>query len=281
MEKRYVYRMFISSSSPPPLHRHTKLLVSSICGRWRRGRGVRAAPRVITIDGPAGVGKTSLAEQLAARMGYHVYDTGALYRAATLLAARAGLLRVRATDEPKIVRLIEDATIRVEPPRDAASEPVVTIDGEDVTAELRGPAVNGMVSAISQLPGVRAALLAVQRQAAAAGGVIMVGRDMGTIVVPDADLKIYLDADVRVRAERRAKQLAGRGRPRPLAEIMREESERDRLDSTRAVAPLRPAPDAAIIITDGLSQEAVVEWAWREVQRVAQGRVPTTVGEAG
>ena len=238
-------------------------------------------PRVITIDGPAGVGKTSLAERLAERLGYHVYDTGALYRAATLLAARAGLTRARAADEPAIVRLIAAAEIRVLPPRDAASEPVVLIDGEDVTAEVRAPAVNGMVSAVSQLPGVRAALLAVQRQAAAAGGVIMVGRDMGTIVVPEADLKLYLDADPRVRAERRAKQLAERGRPRPIAEIMREEAERDRLDSTRAVAPLRPAPDAAIIITDGLSQEAVVERAWSEVERAAQRHVPAPVGEAG
>jgi CMP/dCMP kinase len=226
-------------------------------------------PRVITIDGPAGVGKTSLAERLAEALGYHVYDTGALYRAATLLAARAGLADVRPEDEGAIVRLVEGATIHVGPPRDAASEPVVTIDGEDVTADLRAPAVNGLVSAVSQLPGVRDALLAVQRQAAAAGGVIMVGRDMGTVVVPDADLKLYLDADARVRAERRARQLAERGRPRPIAEIIREEAERDRLDSNRAVAPLRPAPDAIIIINDALTPEEVAERALHEVERAA------------
>jgi cytidylate kinase len=238
-------------------------------------------PRVIAIDGPAGVGKTSLAERLAGRTGYRVYDTGALYRAATLLAARAGLTQARPDDEATIVRLIEDATIRVDPPHDTASEPVVTIDGEDVTAELRGPAVNRLVSAVSQLPGVRAALMAVQREAAASGGVIMVGRDMGTIVVPDADVKLYLDADLRVRAERRAKQLAERGRARPLAEIMREEAERDRIDSSRAVAPLRPAPDAAIIITDGLTPEEVESQAWQAIERATRRWGRTPVGEAG
>ncbi len=237
-------------------------------------------PRVITIDGPAGVGKTSLAEQLAERLGYHVYDTGALYRAATRLAVRAGLTTIAPEDEGAIVRRIMAADIHIGPPRDAATEPVVTIDGEDVTADLRSPAVNGLVSPVSQLRGVRDALMAVQREAAAAGGVIMVGRDMGTVVVPDADLKLYLDADVRIRAERRARQLAARGKPRPTAEIMCEEAERDRLDSNRAIAPLRPAPDAIIITTDGLSPDEVLRQAMHEVERAAS-RIAATAGGAG
>jgi len=224
---------------------------------------------VITIDGPAGVGKTSLAERLAERLGYQVYDTGALYRAATLLAVRDGLTDIGPDDEEKIVRLIAAARIYVGPPRDAATEPVVKINGDDVTDDLRAGAVNGQVSTVSQLPGVRDALLAVQRRAAAAGGVIMVGRDMGTVVVPDADLKIYLDADPRVRAERRARQLAEQGRPRPLAEIVREEAERDRLDSNRAVAPLRPAPDAIIILNDALTPDEVAEQALRAVEKAS------------
>ncbi len=224
-------------------------------------------PRVITIDGPAGVGKTILAELQAERLGYHVYYTGALYRAATLLAVRAGLAEIGPGDERQIVRLIEAARIHVGPPRDAASEPVVTINDEDVTGDLRSPVVNGQVSAVSQLPGVRDVLLAVQQQAVVVGGVIMVGRDMGTVVVPDADLKIYLDADPRVRAERRARQLAEQGRPRPIGEIVREEAERDRLDSSRAVAPLRPAPDAIIIINDALTPDEVAEQALRAVEK--------------
>lgn len=221
-----------------------------------KGRGV-SFPRVITIDGPAGVGKTSVAEEIAERIGYHVYDTGALYRAATLLAVRAGLTDVTADDEARLVQLIAAADIHVGPPTDARSEPVVTINGEDVTADLRAPAVNRLVSPVSQVRGVRAALLAVQRKAADAGGVIMVGRDMGTVVAPNADLKLYFDADVQVRAERRAKQLAERGHPRPLDEIQREEAERDRLDSNRAIAPLRPASDAVHINTEGPLQEVV------------------------
>ena len=239
--------------------------------RGERGRGVGSPPRVITIDGPASAGKTTVAEALAEQIGYHIYDTGALYRAATLLAVRAGISDITPAHEAEIVALIRNAQIVVAPPKDAVSEPTVTVNGEDVTGELRGPTVNGLVSPVSQLPGVRAALMEVQRAAAAAGGVIMVGRDMGTVVVPDAPLKLFLTADPRVRAERRTRQLAERGVPRPFDEVLREETERDRLDSGRTVAPLRPAPDAVTITTDDLTVPEIVEQAVAEVRRVAGG----------
>ena len=224
-------------------------------------------PRVITIDGPASAGKTSVAEALAERLGYHVYDTGALYRAATLLALRAGLTEITPADEDAVVRLIRAARIVVAPPKDLQSEPGVTINGADVTAELRGPAVNGLVSPVSRLPGVRAALMDVQRAAAAAGNVIMVGRDMGTVVVPDADLKLYLTADAGVRAERRTRQLAARGVPRPYDEVLAEETARDRIDSERAIAPLAPAPDAITIETDHLTLDEITAHALAEIAR--------------
>ncbi len=222
-------------------------------------------PRVITIDGPASAGKTSVAEALAERLGYHVYDTGALYRAATWLALRAGLTAITKDDEAAIVDLIRAARIVVAPPKDLVSEPTVTIDGRDVTADLRAPAVNGFVSPVSRLPGVREALMAVQREAAAEGNVIMVGRDMGTVVVPDADLKLYLTADAAVRAERRTRQLVERGTPRPYDEVLREETERDQIDSERAIAPLRPAPDAVHIATDHLTIDEIVARALEKV----------------
>ncbi len=232
------------------------------------GNRAHAMPRVITVDGPASAGKTTVAEALAERIGYHIYDTGALYRAATLLAVRGGIADIAPDREAEIVALIRDAQIVVAPPQDAASEPTVTVNGEDVTGELRGPTVNGLVSPVSQLPGVRAALMEVQRAAAAAGGVIMVGRDMGTVVVPDAPLKLFLTADPRVRAERRTRQLAERGVPRPFDEVLREETERDRIDSGRTVAPLRPAADAVTITTDDLTVPEIVERAVAEVNRV-------------
>ena len=251
-------------------------------------------PRVITIDGPASAGKTSVAEALAERLGYHVYDTGALYRAATWLALRAGFTAITPDgkdgnggkdDEAAIVALIHAARIVVSPPKDTVSEPTVTVDGVDVTADLRAPAVNRLVSPVSQLPGVRAALMAVQRQAAADGNVIMVGRDMGTVVVPDADLKLYLTADAAVRAARRTRQLAERGAPRPYDEVLREETERDRIDSGRAVAPLRPAPDAVHIATDNLTINEIVAHALEQVRgksavgELAVGSRQSAVGE--
>ena len=208
---------------------------------------------VVALDGPGSSGKSSVGAAAAREVGYRFCDTGLLYRAVTWLAEARGV----PVDDPEGlvdlvagVELAEDAAGRLER---------VHVDGVDHTADVRGPAVDSAVSAVSAVPEVRAALLARQRDLAAGGGIVMAGRDIGTVVLPDADLKIYLDASVDERARRRAEE---RGldpdAPAGIA-ILEALRRRDRLDTTRAVAPLRVAPDARVITTDGNTFEQTVD----------------------
>jgi cytidylate kinase len=208
---------------------------------------------VVALDGPGSSGKSSVGAAAAREVGYRFCDTGLLYRAVTWLAEARGV----PVDDPEGlvdlvagVELAEDAAGRLER---------VHVDGVDHTADVRGPAVDAAVSAVSAVPEVRAALLARQRDLAAGGGIVMAGRDIGTIVLPDADLKIYLDASVHERALRRAEErgLDPDG-PAGIA-ILEALRRRDRLDTTRAVAPLRVAPDARVITTDGNTFEQTVD----------------------
>lgn len=213
-------------------------------------------PRTIAIDGPAGSGKTTVGAALAERLGYTFFDTGVVYRAATLAALRAG---VAVTDEQAVVRVVERMQLSVEPPhvRDGRTS-TVKLNGEDVTWALRDRAVDENVSPVSAHPGVREQLRELQRRVAAQGNVVLVGRDIGTVILPDADLKVYLDASPEERARRRHAESVRRGEHMRYQEVLQNVCERDRIDSSRSVAPLCRAPDAHYVDSTGISATEVV-----------------------
>jgi cytidylate kinase len=207
---------------------------------------------VVALDGPGSSGKSSVGAAAAREVGYRFCDTGLLYRAVTWLAEERGV----SVDDPEgLVDLVVDVQLA---PDAEGRLSRVTVDGVDHTDDVKVPAVEAAVSAVSAVPEVRAALLGRQRDLAVGGGIVMAGRDIGTIVLPDADLKIYLNASVEERGRRRAEQrgLDPTG-PEGVA-ILEALRRRDRLDSTRAAAPLRIAPDARVIDTDGNELEDTV-----------------------
>lgn len=212
--------------------------------------------QVIAIDGPAAAGKSTVATALAHRMGAFVFDTGALYRAIAFLALQH---RIALADASGLARLAHVADIDIRPPSASDGRLYdVWIDGIDVTWALRSPEVGEIVSEIAEHAQVREALMPVQRRIAAQGPVVMVGRDIGTVVVPDAGLKIYLDASPSERARRRFRESAARGGVRTFDEVMSETLHRDAVDTSRHVAPLKLAPDAVRINTDALEIDDVV-----------------------
>jgi cytidylate kinase len=207
---------------------------------------------VVALDGPGSSGKSSVGAAAAGEVGYRFCDTGLLYRAVTWLAEARG---VSVDDAEGLVDLIGD----VELVDDGAGRlSRVRVDGVDHTADIEAPAVEAAVSAVSAVPEVRAALLGMQRDLAEGGGIVMAGRDIGTIVLPEADLKIYLDASVEERARRRAEQRDLDPTGSEGIAILEALKRRDRLDSNRPVAPLRVAPDARIVTTDGNTFEHTV-----------------------
>jgi cytidylate kinase len=214
-------------------------------------------PKTITIDGPAASGKTTLGKRLAEALGYLFFDTGVMYRAVTWLVLQGG---VPVQDEAAVTAQAEKALIDIRPAsQDDGRSYDVVLDGEDATWDIRRPQVDANVSIVSVYPGVRAALTLQQRRIGLRGDVVMVGRDIGTVVLPEADLKIYLDASAEERARRRYTERIERGESADLESILAVVCERDRIDSTRAVAPLRPAEDAIIIDSDNLDADQVLE----------------------
>ncbi len=218
--------------------------------------------RVIAVDGPAGAGKSSASRALAERLGFAYVDTGAMYRAVGLLAAERG------------VALDDDAALAalVAPLRFVARGERFEVDGRDLTAAIRTARAGELASRVSVRPAVRARLLAVQRALAAAGDVVMEGRDIGTVVVPEAAVKFFLTAAPEERARRRAAELAARGESVDAAALARELAARDARDASRALAPLRAAADAVVLDTTHLPLEAVVA----TMERIARARLEPT-----
>jgi cytidylate kinase len=216
-------------------------------------------PLIIAIDGPSGAGKGTVARAVAAELGYRHVDSGAMYRAIGWKALRDG---VALDDGGAVARLAEDSSIEVTAAR-------VTIDGQDVTRAIRTPAIDGAAASVARLPDVRTVLVARQREMGAGGGIVMEGRDIGTVVFPHADVKVYLDASAEERAKRRASDPAHSGGPVAVADVAMLLSERDRLDSTRATSPLYIAPDAVVVDTTGTPVEQVV----RDVLALVRSKV--------
>ncbi len=210
----------------------------------------------IAIDGPVASGKNTVGMLLAQRLSYCLLDTGAMYRALTWAGLQQG---VNFNDEAALVRLADATPMRVTPATPERPLGELLIGGVDVTPLLRGADVEHNVSLLARVPGVRLRLVEAQRRLAGEGGVVMIGRDIGTVVLPNADLKVYLDASVTERARRRHTEVAAKGDARAYQDILVDLERRDALDAGRADSPMRPADDARILPTDGLSPDEVVE----------------------
>jgi cytidylate kinase len=211
-------------------------------------------PPIVTIDGPSGSGKGTIARAIADRVGWHLLDSGALYRLVALAGARQGLDPVDVPAHAQLAKAM-DVVFGVGADGDAR----VLLTGQDVTDEIRSEVAGQGASRVAAWPEVRAALLERQRAFARPPGLVADGRDMGTVVFPHAPLKVFLTASADERAARRYKQLKDKGSDVSLPALSREIAERDLRDTTRAVAPLKPASDAAVVDSTGLSVEQVVE----------------------
>jgi cytidylate kinase len=217
---------------------------------------------IVTIDGPAGAGKSSIAKQVAERLGFEFLDTGALYRAVTLGAIRA---QIDFEDIDALVDFAKQVNLRWDGQR-------VFLNGEDVSEQIRTPTVTDAIRYVADLPKVREQLSRLQRKIAAGRDIVTEGRDQGSEVFPDADCKIFLTASPQERARRRQKQLADAGRPMPIESILKAQDRRDAEDSSRPVGALRPAEDAAVIESDGMSSKQVLERALEIVEKAMRRR---------
>ena len=210
----------------------------------------------IAIDGPASSGKSTLAREVARRLGFVFLDTGSLYRAVALALLSSGVSRF-SEEDPAVVRVLSALDIAVTPGSSGAR---ISLGGLDVTDHLRSEEVGALASRISAWPSVRKALFDLQRSLALEGRIVMDGRDIGTVILPEARLKIFLVADPEVRARRRLKDLESKGDRRPLETVLADILERDRRDRERPVSPLIQAPDALLLDTTRRSIDEAVTW---------------------
>jgi len=230
-------------------------------------------PFIVAIDGPAGAGKSSASRLLAARLAFALVDTGAIYRTVALAASRAG---IAFDDDARLGALLPSLAIRFEPPHQPGGAQHVLLGGEDVSQAIRTPPMSLGASAVSARPVVRAGLLELQRRLALSPenrGAVLEGRDIGTVVFPDADLKVFLTATEDCRARRRFVELQQKGDPSSYEEVLADQLRRDKNDSEREHAPLKPAADARLFDSSGIGLEQVVEELAREVEaRLLSGR---------
>ena len=225
---------------------------------------------VVAIDGPAGVGKSTTSRELARRLGYTLVDTGALYRGVALAARERG---ISWDDEAAVAALCPQLELGFVSQEDGT--PRLLLDGKDRGDDIRTPEMSSGASQVSAYPGVRRALLAIQRELGRDGGVVVEGRDIGTVVFPDAEVKLFLTASAEERARRRIKDLQERGIVTDHDALLAQIRARDEADSTRAIAPLRPAEDAVILDSTSLDLEAVVQHVLELVESYGDPAIDT------
>ncbi len=222
---------------------------------------------VITIDGPAGAGKSTVSKLLAKRLGYIYVDTGAMYRAVAVLARDSEQANVQ--DESTLRDICRGLDLQFVNKEGTLH---LLANGEDVTTEIRRPEISSLASAVSAQPVVRERLSEIQRMMGAAGGVVLEGRDMGTVVFPDADVKFFLDANPEIRSERRYLELEVKGEKTTPQEVYQQMVERDRNDSSRELAPLKPAADAIVVDSSHLHVEEVVQLMLGYIEKQRKAR---------
>lgn len=221
----------------------------------------------IAIDGFSSGGKSTFAREIAARLGYVFVDTGAMYRAVTLFAMENGMVRGGELDKESLLRALDriDISFRFDPGRGASD---IYLDGRNVEGEIRTVAVSDLVSSVSSIPEVRAKLVKIQQDMGRDKGIVMDGRDIGTVVFPGAELKIFLTADPAIRARRRYDELKAKGQKVSLEEIERNIRERDEADQRRAVSPLRKADDAIVLDNSYMTLARQMDWVMKKVAEI-------------
>jgi CMP/dCMP kinase len=223
-------------------------------------------PFIVAIDGPAGAGKSTASRLVAARLGFAMVDTGAIYRTVALAATRG---RIALDDDARLAALLPTLAIRFAPPSQPGAGQRTFLGDDDVSTEIRTPPMSLGASQVSARPVVRAGLLELQRRLALAPenrGAVLEGRDIGTVVFPDADAKFFLVATAEERARRRHAELQAKGDPQSYEAVLADQRQRDRNDSERAIAPLKPADDAVVLDTGGTPLEAVVDTLALEIE---------------